>query len=412
MRKNRFLPGGGQNIYLLILLFLIYSTVYMSKSIFTSAMAGIVEAGIMTKTQTGAISAAYWLFYAVFQIPGGLAADKFKPAHLITLGMVGAIAATLVIYFFPIYEVIIVAWVFNAIVQFGLWPSVFKIATTQMRPDMRKTAMFWLVFGTTFGFGGSLLLASYMTHWLQNFQTSVVILGSVLLLWLVSYPVLEKKMIEEDVPLPKMPNGTAPEKVGWKEMFKTGVWGLAIAAFLRTMVENGIKMLTPTMLMESYTGLPASISTRLSVILAIFSFGGAILLKYFQKYITDNEAKGVAIILIIVIPLVAVVSLVGKIHYWWVLGLLCLILLFSGCIGPMTNSFCAGRFAKWGKSGTVAGFNNALAALGNVGASYGLTIIAEKASWSSVMWVCCGLLVITAIACVIIQKSWTKFIEE
>ena len=412
MRKERFLQGRGASIYLLSLLFFLYSAVYMSKSIFTSAMAAIVETGVMTKSQTGAISAAYWLFYAVFQIPGGMAADKFKPVHLITLGMVGAIVANLVIYFFPIYEVIMAAWIFNAIIQFGLWPGIFKIATTQLRPNLRNAGMFWLVFGTTFGLGASLMVASFMTHWLQNFLVCVGIMAVFLAVWLVSYPVLEKKMIEAEVPLPKMPAGATPANVGWKEMMKTGLWGLAITAFLRTMVENGLKMLTPVMLMESYGGLPAAISTRLSVILALFGFLGAVLLKYFQKYVTDNEAKGISIILVLVIPLLGVVSLVGKLNYWWILGLLCAVLMFSGCIGPLSNSFCAGRFVKWGKSGTVAGFNNALAALGNVGASYGLTLIAEAASWNVVIWVCFGTLVVTVIMCVLIIKPWTKFIEE
>ena len=412
MRKERFLPGTGQSIYLLIVLFAIYSMVFMSKNVFTSAMAAIVEAGVMKKSQTGAISAAYWLFYAVFQIPGGLAADKFKPAHLITLGVVGAIVANLVIYFFPIYPVILVAWIFNAIVQFGLWPGVFKIMTTQMRPDLRNAGVFWMVFATTLGQCVSLLLASFMTHWLQNFPVCVGILTGVLVLWLVSYPIMEKKMIEEEVPLPKLPEGTIPANADMKAMLKTGLWGLAIAAFLRTMVESGIKMLTPVMLMESYEGLPAAISTRLSVILTFFGIVSAVLLKYFQKHVTDNEATGIAILLSVVTPLLGMVCLVGKLHYLWILALLCLVLAIGGCIGPLTNSFCAGRFAKWGKSGTVAGFTNALAALGNVGASYGLTLLAEMTSWSTVMLVCSALLGVTLAICLIVRKSWTRFIKE
>lgn len=412
MRKERYLQGKGESIYLLILVFVIYSAIYMSKNIFTSALALIEEAGVMKKSQTGAISGAFWLFYAVFQIPGGLAADKFKPAHLITLGVAGAIAVNLVIYFFPIYEVILVAWICNAVIQFGLWPGVFKIITTQMRPDLRKTGMFWMVFGTTLGLGASLLIASFMSHWLQNFLVSTGILMAILTIWLISYPILEKRMIEAEVPLPKMPAGKTPTDVSWKEMLKTGIWGLAIAAFLRTMVENAIKMLTPVMLKDSYLGLPAAISTRMSAILAVFGFFGALLLRYYQKYVTDNESKGIAIMLSVVIPLFAVVSLVGKIHYWWVLGLLCLVLMLTSCVGPMSNSFSAGRFAKWGKSGTIAGFINALAALGNVGASYGLTLLAEISSWSTVILVCCGLLGVTVVVCLIVRKPWTRFIKE
>lgn len=411
MKQERSLTSKGASVYLLALLFLLYTLIYISKSMFSAAMASIVETGDMTKSQTAAISAVFWIVYAIMQIPGGLAADRFKPSRLIVLGVVGAIAANVVIYFNQRYEVIMVVWALNAAVQFGLWPGVFKILTTELVPELRKTGMFWMVFGTSFGIGISMLIASFVSNWKQNFVVSIVMLSGVLLLWLISYAFLEKRMVIKTV-IREEQDKTPTEKMGWKKMLKTGIWGLALAAFLRTAVDNGLKNQTPTMLMESYENMPAAISNRLGAMLTLFSFFGALLLKPFQKRVTTNEAKGVAIGLSVALPLMLITCFVGKLPYLALLGILCIAQMMVSCMGPYSGSFCAGRFAYCGKSGTVAGFVNALAALGNVAATYGLAVIAERASWFAVMLTCCILIVATIVICFVVKPAWTRFIAK
>ena len=420
MKTQRSLMTKGPSLFLLVLLFLVYTVIYISKSMFSAAMASIVEAGDMTKSQTGAISAVFWIVYAILQIPGGLAADRFKPSRLIVLGVAGATVCSAGIYFIstsPIcaafrYEAIMATWALNAAVQFGVWPSIFKIMTTEMMPSMRRTGMFWMIFGTSFGIGISMLIASFVRRWQQNFIVSIVMLTTVLTLWIVSYRLLEKRMVITEA-TEKKAAALSGEKMGWKEIIKTGVWGLALAAFLRTAVDNGLKNVTPTMLMESYNNMPAAISTRLGAILTLFSFFGALLLKPFQTYVTKNEAKGVAMGLTVALPMMAITCLVGKMQYLPLLACLCIAQMMVSCMGPYSGSFSAGRFAVYGKSGTVAGFVNALASMGNVAATYGFAAIADSTgSWPTVMVVCCALLAVTVAVCLIVLRRWTKFIAK
>ena len=129
MKEIKVLDRKDLSLMLFFLLFVLYMVVYMTKCMFSSAMATVVEAGIMTKSQTGAINAAFWLVYAPFQIVGGLAADRYSPSKLIIIGLVGAIVSNIIIYSTESYEIIMAAWIFNAIIQFGLWTSIFKIIT-------------------------------------------------------------------------------------------------------------------------------------------------------------------------------------------------------------------------------------------------------------------------------------------
>ena len=111
--------------------------------------------------------------------------------------------------------------------------------------------------------------------------------------------------------------------------------------------------------------------------------------------------------------MMAITCLVGKMQYLPLLGCLCIAQMMVSCMGPYSGSFSAGRFAIYGKSGTVAGFVNALASLGNVAATYGFAAIADSSnSWPTVMVVCCALLALTIVFCLIVLRSWTKFIAK
>ena len=144
--KLKYLESKRLSWLLFFTCFILFAVVYMTKNMFSAAMASIVEEGIMTKTQTGAINGAFWTVYAIFQVIGGFIADKFSPYKLVGIGLGGAVIANLVIYINQDYWVIMAAWVFSGIIQFGLWPGIFKIISTQVSPSLRSTSIFWMAF--------------------------------------------------------------------------------------------------------------------------------------------------------------------------------------------------------------------------------------------------------------------------
>ena len=97
--KLKCLSDSKKSICLFLLVFISYSLIYMTKNCYSAAMADIVKDGIMTKSQTGLISACFYLVYAVFQVVGGVAADRFAPHKLVLIGYIGAGIANMLIYF-------------------------------------------------------------------------------------------------------------------------------------------------------------------------------------------------------------------------------------------------------------------------------------------------------------------------
>ena len=413
MKQKKYLEDTKLSIALFLFLFLLYAIVYMTKTMFTSAMAIIVEEGFMTKSQTGLINAVFWLVYAPFQVVGGFAADRYSSYKLILLGLAGAAISNLIIYMNQNYYVMMSAWIFNAIAQFGLWPGVFKIISTQTAPKMREKFVFWVFFATSIGFGLSMLITSFVTHWKHNFLVSLISLLVMMIAYVPFHHFLDQKMVESKSD--SQENGKQAEEK--KEpmiplLFTSGLIVFLIVCLLRGAIDNGIKMMTPVMLMESYETLPAAISTRISSVLILFSAIGTFVAGYVQSKVTKNEAKAqILLYTASLLPLI-VVGFLGSIHYLWILIALCVSVMLLHGAAPFSQSFAALHFRNYGRIGTVSGILNATASIGNVLASYVFAKMAELMPWRSVTasWlitiVACGLL------CAAVLPRWTRFTKE
>jgi len=410
MKKQKYLESQNLSMLLFIFLFLLYAVVYMTKNMFSSAMAIIVEAGVMTKSQTGMINAVYWFVYALFQVFGGFAVDKYSPYKLIMIGLAGAAVSNIIIYFNQSYFVMMAAWTFNAVIQFGVWPGVFKIVSTKIAPSMRGTAVFWLLFSTSVGLGLSMLVASFVNHWKQNFLISVIALLVMMVFYAIVEHFLDKHMVEEDIPSDESSKKTNVDKAPMLPLiFSSGLIVFLIVCLLRVAIDNGIKMMTPVMLMESYSTLPAALSTRLSSILIIFSAAGTFIAGGMRNKITTSEPKAQIILYSASIVPLILVCFVGHIHYIWILLALSLAIMLIHGAAPFSQSFAALHFEKHGRIGTVSGILNATASIGNVFASYIFAKMAELMPWQEVAASWLAVIIVCTVLCIAVLPKWTKF---
>ena len=413
MKKPKYLKDERLSAVLFVFLFLLYAVVYMTKNMFTSAMAIIVEEGFMTKSQTGLINAVFWLVYAPFQVVGGFAVDKYSPYKLIMIGLAGAVVANIVIYFNQSYYIMMSAWVFNAIIQFGVWPGVFKIVSTQIAPEMRGKAVFWLLFSTSVGLGLSMIIASFVTHWRNNFLVSVISLIITIIAYAVLNRFLDKKMVEtEPAPQKNSEQSEVNKHPMLPLMLSSGLIVFLIVCLLRVAIDNGIKMMTPVMLMESYENLPAAISTRMSSVLIIFSAVGTFVAGFMQRNITRNEAKAQIILYAVSLLPLVVVCFLGYIHYIWILVALSVSIMLIHGAAPFSQSFVALHFENYGRIGTVSGILNATASVGNVLASYVFAKMAEMMPWRGVTASWLITIIICGLLCVAVLSRWKRFTKE
>lgn len=234
-----------------------------------------------------------------------------------------------------------------------------------------------------------------------------------LALWIVLYPILESKMVSQEICAAEKKTNAPVSQISTKKLFwTTGLFIIIPIAGLSRMVDNAVKLLTPTMLMESYENLPAAISTRLSVILVVFAAMGIFLGRFLRKKFTDNEMKLIAILIAVSIPLIGFTYFVGKSHYLAVLLTLSIGTVFLEGAIPFTSSFVAARYTEYGRNGTVSGIINAIQSAGNIMASFLFPAISENTSWNAIalIWVAC--LFTTVVLCICVLPAWTRFIEK
>ena len=387
-----------------------FALVTMTKTFFSAAMAQIVFEGIMSKSQVGFIVAAFYLVYAPFQTVGGIFADKYDPENLITIGLFGGAIANTILFFNQNYYVVLVTWIFNAVIQFGIWPSIFKIISSQIVRSDSKNAAYYMSFSSQVGLILAYAVAAIMPKWYINFAVSAIVLFALgVILNLLTH--IEKPYMFPDKPAeaPVMSNGERANVSTIKLFVKSGFFLLILTYFLSYTAAHSVKTLSATMLMETYESITSSIGNVLNILVLAVSVASLFLAKKFYYPKTVKSAPTGIFIMLIISVAAAALLLTGNSHITLVVISLCVI---SGTVTVtgLLISYCNLRFVKFGKSATAAGLYNMSASLAVVLSSYGITKVADSfKNWNTVLWLYIVLLAISVLSAAAVLPLWKKF---
>ncbi|MBR6729488.1 MAG: MFS transporter [Clostridia bacterium] len=409
--ERRYVEDEKQSVILFLVLWVLYAVVYMTKNCYSAAMATLVSEGVLTKTQTGTINASFYLIYAIFQIIGGIAADKFSPAKLILLGIVGAAFANLAVYFNQNYTFMLVIWSLNAAVQFGVWPGIFKIVATQLAPAHRQKGIFYILMACSFGLIFSYICAAVVEKWQSNFIISAVSLFVLAVVWFFTYHNAERYMVTE-APREVKRKGEQKKSAGlMKLMFTSGVIFLLISCLGQNVLNLGIKSLTPVMIMESYDNISPSLATGLNTILIVINILGLFAARRFVLRRFSDETISMTIFYLLALPFVVLIAFVGKLPAFLMILALSLVAALMAAAG-LNNSYICARFNQYGYTGTMSGIFNAVAAFSIVIANFAFTRLADSAGWTvtTLTWIIIA--VLTLLLNLAAIPLWRRMIRE
>ena len=389
-----------------VYIFVMYTLVYMTKNCFNGALADIVSEGVLTKSQTGLITAVFYIVYTPLQILGGIVADKVSPELMIKLSLIGSAVANAIIFFNHNYYVMLIVWTFNAVVQFALWPSTYKIITSQLcRSDM-NTMIFLISITSSVGLLFSYVIAAIMPSWEYNFAFSAAVL---LLLagFLHIYDMrLSGYMIPDRINNDVSDNVIDSKIHGRSVFWKSGFLILLIVVFVRSAVGTGIKTLSPLMFVETY-GVKTSVGNLLNTLIIICGLVGTLLVKFvLYPRIIKNDIFGMIIMMSLSLACGVLLALVPNMTA--TLISLCLMAVVTTAVSLFISYFNAG-FSKYGKNGTAAGLSNSAESFGIVASSYGIVKISEIWSWGAVRFVWLYMLAISVLTFIPIVFMNIKF---
>ena len=408
---KKFLTDRRKSIYLFLLLFISYSLIYMTKNCYSAAMASIVANGIMTKSQTGLIAALFYLIYAPFQIIGGIAADKYSPAKLILYGTFGAgLCNSLVYVFSENYVAMLIIWSLNAAIQFGIWPSIFKIVVSQLAPEHRMRGIFFILLTPSAGLALSYASAVFITDWRFNFLLSAIILFAIVPIFFFIYRYIEKSMTVEndtnkkEVKAEKIQGASLVRKI-----IISGIPILLIIYVVQGLLSIGIKSLVPVMLMESYDLTP-SLANGLNVILVLCGPLGTLLgaLPLFKKF---SYTTTITILFGLSLPAVFIITYVGSIPAAVIIIALIAVTVFMAATS-VYFSYTSRVFEKFGFGGTLSGLYNCMSAIGLVLSNYVFTSVAENFGWSVTTNTWLIMLSLALVLLCITIPIWKRFMKS
>ena len=193
------------------------------------------------------------------------------------------------------------------------------------------------------------------------------------------------KVIEDLDPNDNPSTGLSPMGI----FLISGFIALLPAVLMRTMVEQGAKTLSPTMLSQSYESISPTLGNLLNVLIIIAGIAGTFLLKFliFPRLI-KNEFVCYLVLLGITLPFAVILRFVGILPVGIVVFALCMVSLFLSATHLLTQYFNM-HFVKYGLNGTAAGILNAAASFGLVLNYCVFGPTAEAMGWQTVttLWI-------------------------
>ena len=388
-----------------------YALVYMTKSSFSGALSAIVAEGALTLTQASLINAAFYAVYTPLQILGGVFADKYNPQRLILIGLVGSSVANLIIFLNQSFYVMLLTWIFNAIIQFALWPAIYKIISSQLVRSDRANMMFFISFASSGGLLVNYAVSAAIPRWNYSFAISTVVLlllaASLILICNHFSPALKK-----DAPVEKTVSeeSAAPQSMKTGKLFLiSGFYAMMVAVLLRAMVENGTKTLSATMLFQSYESISPAIGNLLNTLIILAGVVGIVLVRFliFPRLI-KNEVFGFLLMFLLAAPLAVILRFVGKLPIGIVVASLAMIALFLSPTILFTQHFNM-HFTKYGKNGTAAGVLNAAASLGFTFQYCVFGPVAENLGWPTVTTIWIVMIALGAISVAFVLRPFSRF---
>ncbi len=403
------------SVILFAVCWVMYAIVSMTKSAFSASIASIVEEGLFTKSYAGAINAGYYFFYGSAQLLLVKLVDRISPVKLINMALVGAGISMLGFALANNFLTMLILWSITGLLQFAIWPATIRIIAKYLVPEHRGRAMVYIALSYCVGMLTNYAVASVVlnfSYWRTLFWIYLCIIIVTIVIWTVTarktVSVLEPCEHNEEVLASKKeekPSGT------WKIFWTSGIICMLLPAFVRTMMDMGLKSWVPTMIMECYEGVSPSFASIITTILLLVNLGGIYIVKMVYPKRIKSEALCFALCFVISIPFTLLLLLTGKISVYAVVLFLTLVTTFMYSGHQIINVIIPSKFAQMNLSGGVASLLNAVASFGAVVANFGYGFLADNFGWTATIMSWNIMAILAALFALLSVKAWNRFIK-
>lgn len=401
-------------VLLSILCFLTYSVSYMGRLNYSAALAEMIAAGVLSRTQGGAISTIYFLCYGGGQLVNGALADRFHPVLQVGLGIASSAMTNLLMPFVADSAFVYLVWGANGYFQSLIWAPAFLIVSQSIPPIWRNKAL--LLLNTAAASGSVLAYASFSLVlksgiWQRVFFTASIALLTALAAWSLGCKYSYRGSVSQNVIQKEQPPRF--EMVNWSElgrnlMISGGVL-LILPAMVHGMLKDGITNWLPTYLTECFS-MSTQAAVAASVVLPVINMLGAVIVYFLLQRVRHE----------IVCTMILFSVAGGALVLLWlnsdaspIITVFCLATVTAMMMGinVLLCSEVPIRFANMGRSATVSGFYNSCGYIGTAVSMYVIAWISERFGWQATQLLWLGCCVIAIVLCAIIVPAWSRYLH-
>lgn len=395
---------------LFLCLFFIYTMNTFGKIAFPAVTAALINESILTKTQAGFISGAFWFVYALGQFAGGSLVSKFSASFFIKLGIISSAAANFLLAVSSNYETFLIVWCLNGVLQMGFWPGVLHMLSNNILREQQNKAFNYIAY--CYGIGSILShLCTAAVLSTLTWRYLFIVCGIMGLVSLIPLIYAEKKLLPflEVAKTEKTKKEKTPLPKGF--VWKSGIVLFCMLFFIKSVLDSGIKTWMPTLLMETHGASP-SYTSILSVALLLLNLFGVSFAVFVYKKLKENEATSIFTIYMLIVPFMASLLYFRSMNTILATVVFTIITVFIYSSGQIFSTYYPSCFQKVGGVAFIGGIMNCFAAMGNVVATAGNGAIADLFGWDMIIYFWNALIAVFVIICLVLMPIWKKFLKD
>ena len=379
---------------LIALCWIVYMCSYLGKLGYNANITQIEKAYSISHSTAGMVSTLFFFAYGIGQIINGIFCKKYNVRLVVFGSLLISGLMNLWVGLSKDFTFIKYFWLINGAALSVLWPSLIRLLSETL--DKENIGRAVVVMGTTvatgtfFVYGLSALFVA-LGSYIVMFFLAGILLPSIALLWIVSYPKLVKKRAEAVADEAQVQIKAGEKKqLGWLWI---PIIILAVYAVFNNLVKDGLTTWVPMILKETYA-LPDYISILLTMLLPILAIFGTSVAVWLHKKATD---------FVMLCSLLFLVSgaCIGLVILFMPTGWFVVTLISFGavsCLMAGVNNIITSMVPLYWKeklnAGQMAGILNGCCYAGSTLSAYGLGLIADMGGWNAVFWLLFSLCVV------------------
>ncbi len=398
------------------LAFLVYFASYVTRINYGAILSEIViSEGISKSSASLAVTLAF-ITYGIGQLIAGYIGDRLDPYKIIMVGLLASSAINILMSCGLGISVLTALWAVNGFAQSLIWPPLVRILASNLSSEDYNRACVTAnsagAVGTVFIYLTSPLLIN-ISGWRSVFIFSSAIgITAAAVFGILTVGSAQAKTSPASCDESFLPesnqqgaHSTSPSGI----FVFSGLVVIFIAILFQGILRDGIQTWTPSFLSETY-GLPTESSILSGVIIPLFGIFSLKLTSVINSRVIKNEL----LLSILLFSVSAVCTVLSSFIRLTALSVI-LMATVTGCmhgINLLLVCQIPAKFVKYGRSSYISGLLNFFTYIGAALSTYGIAVIAERASWTVVLLICSAVAILGLAACLIAYKPWTRFNKD